>query len=393
MAHRSIELWASSFYLLEELSLVLSEEQFMHSRIKLKDDIERTKKDYSEKFAALLFDTLFKMALGEARHAKDKGFKVYVKGIEGGGRGDVYRLSERYNPQQCLPSLELLFGAGKWRESGYGGKPWYRIVKALGNYGNVPDNIFVDSCIGLSHNGGLAFNKHEADLRMTGLNCASYQSILNGKQKNNPTDLIKTKTIRSIFRSVYSLCVRVGKAGHFDEKLIKAINNLVTHEDAEYIPVKYKKRRKMQLLGGEYLKEARKFYNKDDFHDVIMNGHFSDGDDDVPEDESNDEHDNSGTYFGDYTLTEQMFINFDSNCDCAECKAVIWWIADEGVSSVKELKALLFPKANNTKKKTTKKKADNTIKSDSAKVTKTKKAKEKDNVKKKEKVTLVVSTR
>ncbi|MCK5017910.1 MAG: hypothetical protein KAS32_12685, partial [Candidatus Peribacteraceae bacterium] len=325
----SIELWASTFYLLEELSLLLSEEQFMHSKIRLKSDIEKAKKEYSDKFASLLFDTLFKMALGEARHAKSKGHGVWIKGIEGGDRGDVFHLSELYNPEQCLESLEILFGAGSWKGCSYGGKPWYRIVRALGRYGDVPNVIFVDSCICLSHNGGLAFNKEEAELKMIGLNGSDYKSILDGKQKFLPSTLVKKGTIRSVFTSVFNLIERTKNSNFISSDDFKNFKNLHKHDDVCYTPIKYKKQRKMQLLGGYKLRAARKMYNNLNFENFILND-------------------------GPLEITKTMLNGYKDDCSCENCKFVELVMEENNEWDSKDLYKILFP-VKKVAKKTTKK--------------------------------------
>lgn len=106
-------------------------------------------KRYGDRFARNMFDYLTLACAGEARYASNQ--MVVTE-----GKKDAIP----YAPQGLLPALERVFEICKWAP-GYGGKKWANIAKAAKKYFPFQSNpvVFIDHCVDLSHNGGLAFDK------------------------------------------------------------------------------------------------------------------------------------------------------------------------------------------------------------------------------------------
>lgn len=104
-------------------------------------------------------DYIVLTAAGEARHARLKA-DYYWEGFHTSNvyRTRVYPDVERYNPDDVLREAVALFDC-EWRGGGYGGHAWKRIVEVGQRYGTIPDLMFLDVAVDLSHNSGLFLDK------------------------------------------------------------------------------------------------------------------------------------------------------------------------------------------------------------------------------------------
>lgn len=179
----------ATFYGLDALRLVARPDLFLPSHARWTQDLDRVWDAFVPAFARRLFDYLALACFGEARHAGDRashcveGFPV----APGDSRAVAVREAVQYNPRQFLPVLVRLFEEADW-ESGYGGRSWGRIARAALMYGQVPDVVFIDHCVDLSHNNGLCFDKHEAGLML--YDGGEYVQLLNAKRDKSPQELL-----------------------------------------------------------------------------------------------------------------------------------------------------------------------------------------------------------
>ncbi len=129
------------------------------------EDADRELRRLSSHMSLFFRDYLFMACLGESRHALRKTGQGLM-GFEGRDRSSIFKESLLYAPdQQNLDALKFVFDLGGWGDS-YGGQKWSNIVGLLMLYGKISDVLFVDGVVNVRHNGGLAFNKHEASLYM-----------------------------------------------------------------------------------------------------------------------------------------------------------------------------------------------------------------------------------
>lgn len=205
-------------------------------------DFDAYQAAYQKKLARAIYDYLALICFGEARHAKNRA-SHYVKDLPTCyERSTQYDHASQYNPQQFLPVLEELFEVAKW-DSGYGGGSWARIARAAQMYGTVPDAVFVDHCVDLSHNNSLCFNKEEADIFT--LRCATgYKTMLDRKASWCPTSFID-EYVNNFSYAVYSLLVRAQRLGLINNNIpqIEITNDA---DEWEYEPIKWGSR----VVGG-----------------------------------------------------------------------------------------------------------------------------------------------
>ena len=199
---------------------------------RLQDDIN-TLKDlhtkYTAKLAGAFFDYIALAAFGEARHAPNMA-KRYIHQIcykwnrksdseAVQARTDSYRHALKFDPWKFLPVLEILFEDGEWTDSAYGGNKWADICNAGMDYHQVPDTVFVDQAVDLSHNSGSMFNK---DVLFQHYDISNYLYMLD--RKRSMTSILVENFLKN-FR-VSSLTKRflkmAAKLGLMDPELVYA---------------------------------------------------------------------------------------------------------------------------------------------------------------------------
>jgi len=168
-------------------------------------DFEDYSQRYASKFARALFDYLALACFGEARHCWDKA-SLAIEGLpEGKSRRGAYEDARAYNPWLFLPKLEILFQRAEW-EAYYGGPSWARIAQAAQLYGKLPDTVFIDHCVDLSHNGGLCFDKDETGIFRLGYFAGEYRGLLDYKARKSPESYLRkysAKLSPPVWRLVY----------------------------------------------------------------------------------------------------------------------------------------------------------------------------------------------
>lgn len=155
-------------------NLVLTKIRIMEQntlKFRLKDTINEFRamqKEYVDRFAGALFDYIALASFGEARHAIDDA-KYYIQYIcfkwnknnekeHVSVREEAYEQALKFDPNSFLPVLVNLYTDKGWRD-GYGGPKWANIAEIGTKYRKMPNTVFVDNAIDLSHNGGSMFNK------------------------------------------------------------------------------------------------------------------------------------------------------------------------------------------------------------------------------------------
>lgn len=242
---------AVDFYVTEALWLEVKPrlQPFRHSHEKFRADLFAYQRAYTQKFARALYDYLVLICFGEMRHAdrlcrkKIENFKYY-----GESRDCALQGARKYSPDSIIATAREIFSA-RWTCSSYGGGSWLRIAEAAGMYGTIPDAAFVDHCVDLSHNGGLCFDKLEANIFELRAHSDTYRRLLDAKAALAPNDFIyRCSLINYVSKTLYRLIFRAVELRLLlDRGVIVHMPKVMPYSDAdrllEYVPVEWGRKR------------------------------------------------------------------------------------------------------------------------------------------------------
>lgn len=189
-----IENMVVEFYIIEALLVLVLKRYtpFRHSHEKFINDLLEFREKFNDKLAAIIFDYTVKACAGELRYCEERSMRYlsYYEYDEKSSRRKIYREIIGYTPSSILQASLELFNPEKneW-DYCFGGKPWYLIAKAATLYKKVPNVIFIDHCVDLTHNGGVYFNKSN-DIFHLEISNSEYINILNKKSRMKPIDFI-----------------------------------------------------------------------------------------------------------------------------------------------------------------------------------------------------------
>ena len=161
----------AGFYVQDAVLTAIKNMKPTPRKIRMEDKInELTEihKRYTDQLAGSLFDYIALASFGEARHAPYMA-KVYISQIVFKwdnhndsqivkARRASYRYALKFNPYTFLPVLTELFDDESWKDA-YGGQKWATITSTGEMYGKIPNSVFIDRAVDLSHNGGSMFSK------------------------------------------------------------------------------------------------------------------------------------------------------------------------------------------------------------------------------------------
>ena len=181
-----------NFYALEgmkaELLRRMKDFQFIKSYEKLLKDLENYSSQYNKKLAEILFDHTVLCVQTELRHAKTE-CRYYIPNYYGDGwyknYSDIMCFSSYiFNPVETLKAGEKLFDEGcySWQFE-YGGNNWLNIAHAGLMFHQVPDVVFIDHVVDLSHNNDFYLMKKTGIfLHSPRINRFDYECMLNTKR-------------------------------------------------------------------------------------------------------------------------------------------------------------------------------------------------------------------
>lgn len=190
------------FYVIESVSALLINNMgfvpFKHSHEKWRSDFDEFSRNFVSSLARLLFDYTALVVAGEIRHCDrraDHEPREYISFVGSYSRDYVYNIDAKdYDPQSLLRLGEKVFDEHKvsWRYR-YGGDKWRIISKAGLMYGKVPDSVFIDHCVDLTHNGSIYFDKGAGLLYLEGgnQNFNEYLDYLDMKKMASPRAVIR----------------------------------------------------------------------------------------------------------------------------------------------------------------------------------------------------------
>ena len=185
------------FYAIEALTAVVQVENklepFRHSHVRWSEDFAAFKTLYYKKLAEIIYDYTVTVVAGEMRHGYSQA-SLYIWGYydDDTKRASVYEECQLYTAKSILESGVKVFGSPvKWK-SGYGGEKWCAIAKAGLYKGVLPDALFVDHCVDLTHNGSIYFDKDTPlVIPLRGPELERYKLFLNFKRHCAPLELLK----------------------------------------------------------------------------------------------------------------------------------------------------------------------------------------------------------
>lgn len=189
---------AREFYAVQAVKAIAKPIPFKHSHEKWLRDFDTYTSTYVSKFSEAMFDYLTLICFGEARHASAQTQnRWHVMGVpRGGSRGSSYNKARRYDPWDVLRKCEEVFRVPRW-SSTYGGKSWARIANAGLMRAKLDAESWLDHCVDLSHNGGLCFDKQDADIfGLLTVSSDSYKEMLDFKANCAPERLIATQSVK-----------------------------------------------------------------------------------------------------------------------------------------------------------------------------------------------------
>jgi hypothetical protein len=146
------------FYGIASIDAIMKTEEFRHSHERWERDYRQYRTEYIRNLARLVYDYTVLAVAGEMRHGRYECTHYYPDfyGRET-SRSNVYSGSVDYDPVCILKAGIQLFKCD-WGSS-FGGEAWETIAKAGLMYGKVPDMVFVDYCVDLSHNSSVYMDK------------------------------------------------------------------------------------------------------------------------------------------------------------------------------------------------------------------------------------------
>ena len=200
----------NEFYALMGIEAIAKTEPFRHSHERWNRDFTEYRERYVKQFANAVYDYTVLATAGEMRHAKRQSnycFPDFDSTFGSHGRVHVYR-NMQYDPIQLLQCAVMIFDSenNTWG-TGYGGQPWCNIAKAGLMKGRVPDVVFADHCVDLSHNSAVYFDKAGTGILELESD-SNYKEFLTFKYEADPIDLIR----------------RTGKSTHTEGLIERAVN-------------------------------------------------------------------------------------------------------------------------------------------------------------------------
>lgn len=179
------------FYAYQLLEAVARADTYRHSHAKWKRDFAYEQEQYTEKLSRMLYDYIVLASYGEARHAYGR-CATTIDGVPcGGSRTGSYSKVRAYDPRIVLERTSELFNAYHWSGS-FGGKSWGKIANAGLLYGSMPTTAWVDHCVDLCHNTGVAFNKSESGIfGLLTMGNDAYKTFLDSKAVIKPEDFFR----------------------------------------------------------------------------------------------------------------------------------------------------------------------------------------------------------
>ncbi len=203
------------FYCLQALEVLAKTDQFRHSHQRWRRDLFEYKSLYTKKLAETMFDYSTLVCFGEMRHGYHK-CEYHNPFIPNGcehSRSSSYETAREYTPISILKSGFDIFGRD-WNEDSYGGGAWKLIAevalnRASGLRGWDIDEVFVDRCVDLSHNGSIYFDKTDADIFYVD-SVREYKKYLDFKRYARPEEILRGSFVSL---RLYSLVMRAVTLG------------------------------------------------------------------------------------------------------------------------------------------------------------------------------------
>jgi hypothetical protein len=199
-------------------------------------------------------DTLFKMILGEIRHAPIRCEKITYTNLEDYDNSDyddkafrhkIYENASDFNPLSALQDAIKLFYNYEWYED-YGGHKWGKIAELnyemfTCDYSNISKIIILlEKVIYLTHNSGLAFNKHKSGIAIFDRDWSMY--LLDTFRDKDFIQALKSIAQNHWFCHIYNIDKPIYYELQkliFDKRLPITLANFARPINLNYTPITY----------------------------------------------------------------------------------------------------------------------------------------------------------
>jgi len=168
------------------------------------EEIDHTYWDLVHPFARAFRDYIALSCAAEARHGKERADRYWEDWPATGDRSYAWCEARQYDPQGIVRHAEALFAGASWQQ-GFGGESWARIARAGQLYGRVPDDVFLDHVVDLSHNNGLYLDKGIIFFLPT---VARYLQVLDRKQNGSLLTSDRALFLYKSLRGIVEECLR-----------------------------------------------------------------------------------------------------------------------------------------------------------------------------------------
>lgn len=202
------------FYCLQAVELLARADEFLRSHERWVRDFQEYKQRYTENLANAMLDYSVLVCFGEMRHGAQYCSMYNPSVPYARERDESYRSAIRFTPDSILDSAYSLFTEGEW-ESGYGGAAWALIAEVALNRlrqkeGWCINEVFIDRCVDLSHNGSIYFDKTETGIFWL-MDETSYKAFLYRKRYSPPEVLLGSEIVSETLSQLIkrAICLKI----------------------------------------------------------------------------------------------------------------------------------------------------------------------------------------
>ena len=202
------------FYCLQAVELLARADKFLRSHERWVRDFQEYKQRYTENLANAMLDYSVLVCFGEMRHGAQYCSRYNPNVPYARERDESYRSAIQFTPDSILDSAYSLFTEGEWDIS-YGGAAWALIAEVALNRLRQKDvwcidEVFIDRCVDLSHNGSIYFDKTETGIFWL-MNETYYKAFLYRKRYSPPEVLLRSEIVSETLSKLIkrAICLKI----------------------------------------------------------------------------------------------------------------------------------------------------------------------------------------
>ena len=230
-----------------QIALEQKFETFRHSHERFDSDFTAYRNEYIAKLAHHIFDYTVLVCGGEMRHAYRIASRHNAEWADQCGnkiaRTEAFHRAKEWTAKSVLEACLPVFSCRKWA-GGYGGKAWAGIARAGLMYGKIPDIVFIDHCVDLSHNSSVYFDKPCTDVIELD-DAHIYKKFLDHKRNCEPIEIITdtgcSDKLASLIRRAFNIGLITSPYSwyepalrHGDDHINKAVERVLNNDYVEF---------------------------------------------------------------------------------------------------------------------------------------------------------------